>query len=80
MWQDAIKLEVSNVGMAFKFLERGEHRSLDPESSRFAGVVSRESIRIMPTHVTLNGLPLMIPMTGIQWRLVLCISLLHDIR
>ena len=105
MWQDAIRLEMSNIGVAFKILEKGEnpppgyskssghmiydvkmdftrkgrwvkdsHRTPDPESSSYAGVVSRESITILLTHAALHGLPLMIPMTGIQWRLVLCIS------
>ena len=74
-WQDAIKLEMSNVGVAFKILEKGEspppgytkssghivfdvrmsfqrkaqwvkdgHHTPDPDTSSYAGVVSRESI------------------------------------
>ena len=80
-WQDAINLEISNIGVAFKILEEGEapppgytkssghmiysvkmdftrkarwvkdgHRTPDPESSSYAGVVSRESILILLTH------------------------------
>ena len=89
-WKDAIKLEMSNVGVAFKILERGEspppgytkssvhlvfdvcmsfqrkawwvkdgHRTPDPNTSSYAGVVSRESIRILITHAALHGVPVM---------------------
>ena len=74
-WQDAIKLEMSNVGVAFKILDTGDspspgytkssghivfdvcmsfqwkawwvkdgHRTPDPDTYSYAGVVSRESI------------------------------------
>ena len=33
------------------------HRTPDPESSSYAGVVSRESIRIMLTHAALHDVP-----------------------
>ena len=90
LWQDAIRLEMSNIGVAFDILERGEnpppgyskssghmiydvkmdftrkgrwvkdgHRTPDPESSSYAGVVSRESIRILLTHAALHGVPVM---------------------
>ena len=73
-WQDAIKLEMSNVGVAFKILDKGEspspgytkssghivfdvcmsfqwkawwakdgHRTPDPDTSSYAGVVLRET-------------------------------------
>ena len=89
-WQYAIKLEMSNVGVAFKILEKGEspppgytkssghivfddsmsfhrksqwvkddHRTPDPDTSSYAGVVSRKSIRILLTHAALHGVPVM---------------------
>ena len=88
LWQDALKLEMTNVGVAFKILEHHEnvppgyrkssghiiwdlkmdftrkarwvkdgHRTPDPESSKYAGVVSRESIRILLTHAAMHGTP-----------------------
>ena len=85
---DAIRLDMTNVGVVFKILEPGEnprpgytkpsghivydvkmdvtrkgrwvkygHRTPNPETSSYAGVVSRESIRIMLTHADLHGLP-----------------------
>ena len=88
LWMDAIRLEMANVGVAFKILETGEnpppgyskssghlvydvkmdftrkgrwvkdgHRTPNPETSSYAGVVSRESIRIMLTHAALHGVP-----------------------
>ena len=36
------------------------HRTTDPESSIYAGVVSRESIRIIITHSSLNGVLVMV--------------------
>ena len=90
VWQDAIDLEMKNVGVAFKILEQGEHvppgytkssghlvfdvrmnfqckarwvkdghKTPDPETSNYAGVVSRESIRILLTHAALHGVPVM---------------------
>ena len=81
---------MSNVGVAFNILERGEspppgytkssghivydvcmrfqrksrwvkdgHRTPDPDTSSYAGVVSRESIRIFLTHADLRGVPVM---------------------
>ena len=38
---------------------RDGHCTPDPESSSYAGVVSRESIRILLTHAALNGLRVM---------------------
>ena len=35
------------------------HRTPDPESSSYAGVVSRENIRILLTHAALHGVPVM---------------------
>ena len=35
------------------------HRTPDPESSSYAGVFSRESIRILLTHADLHGVPFM---------------------
>ena len=88
LWQDAIRLEMSNISVAFKILDSGEnpppgftkssgniiydvkmdftctarwvkdgHRTPNPESSSYAGVVSRESIRIMLTHAALHDVP-----------------------
>ena len=85
-WQDAIRKEMRNVGVAFKILENDEHlppgykpssghlvfdvkmdftrkarwvkdghKTPDPETSSYAGVVSRESIRILLTHAALHG-------------------------
>ena len=81
---------MSNAGVAFNILERGEspppgytkssghivfdvcmsfqrkalwvkdgHRTPDPDTSSYAGVVSRESIRILLTHAALHGVPVM---------------------
>jgi hypothetical protein len=33
------------------------HKTPDPEGSTYAGVVSRESVRIALTYAALNGLP-----------------------
>ena len=33
------------------------HKTPDPETSNYAGVVSRESIRILLTHAVLHGVP-----------------------
>ena len=88
LWQDALKLEMTNVEVAFKILEDNEHvppgyrkssghiiwdlkmdftrkarwvkdghRTPEPLNSTFAGVLSRESIRIALTYASLNGLP-----------------------
>ena len=77
-WKDAIKLDMSNVGVAFNILQTGEspppgyakssghivfdvrmsfqrkarwvkdgHCTPDPDTSSYAGVVSRESTRIL---------------------------------
>ena len=35
------------------------HRTQDPEFSNYAGVVSRESIKILLTHAALHGTPVM---------------------
>ena len=35
------------------------HRTPDPETSKYAGVVARESIRIWLTHAALHGTPVM---------------------
>ena len=81
---------MSNVGVAFKILERGEypppgytkssghivfdvcmsfprkalwvkdsHHTPDPDTSSYAGVVSRESIQILLTRAVLHGVPVM---------------------
>ena len=86
-WQNALKKEMANVGIAFKILEDYEkipvgytkssghiifdvkmdftrkarwvkdgHKTPDPTTSSYAGVVSRESIRILLTHAALLGL------------------------
>ena len=86
MWQDAIKLGMTNVGVAFKVLEhhthvppgyrkpsghiilnlkmnvtpkarwaKDGHRTPDPEYSKYADVVSRESIRVLLTHAAMHG-------------------------
>eukprot|EP00957_Ditylum_brightwellii_P015517 1168923-Ditylum_brightwellii.AAC.1 len=34
----------------------GGHKTADPEGSTYAGVVSRESVRIALTYASLNGL------------------------
>ena len=88
LWMDAIRLEMANVGVAFKILELGENpppgyskssehmvynvkmdltrkgrwvkdgnQTPNPETSSYAGVASRESIRIMLTHAALHGVP-----------------------
>ena len=87
LWRDAIKKEMTNVGIAFEVLEDGEHapvawrklsghlvfdvkmdftrkarwvldghKTPKPTGSTYAGVVSRESIRIVFTYAALNGL------------------------
>ena len=87
-WQDAIILEMSNIGVAFKTFDTGEnppagyrkssghmiysakmdftrkviwvkdgHRTPDPETSSYAGVVSRKGIQILLTHASLHGVP-----------------------
>ena len=87
VWTKAIDKEISNVGIAFNILERGEdppmgymkvtgHLIFDvkmaftrkarfvldgrktekPDISTYAGVVSRESIRVALTYASLNGL------------------------
>ena len=86
-WQDAIKKEMHNVGIAFEILEDGEqvpvgwksasghlvfdvrmtferkarwvldgHKTAKPTGSTYAGVVSRESVRIALTYAALNDL------------------------
>ena len=87
LWRDAIKKEMTNVGIAFEVLEEGEHapvawrkvsghlvfdvkmdftrkarwvldghKTPKPTGSTYAGVVSRESVRIAFTDAALNGL------------------------
>ena len=87
MWQDAVALEMVNVGVAFEVLEEQRfvpigwrkvtghiifdvkmdftrkarwvldgHKTPDPSGSTYAGVVSRESVRIAFTYAALNGL------------------------
>ena len=89
-WSDALKKEMTNVGIAFTILEDDEklpvgykkssghiifdvkmdftrkarwvkdgHRTADPATSKYAGVVSRESIRILLTHAALHGVDVM---------------------
>ncbi|KAL7528322.1 hypothetical protein ACHAXR_005938, partial [Thalassiosira sp. AJA248-18] len=89
-WQDALNKEMTNVGIAFKILEKEEalppgykkssghiifdvkmdftrkarwvkdgHKTPDPETSSYAGVVSRESVRILLTHAALHGIGVM---------------------
>ena len=86
-WQDAIALEMVNIGVAFEVLEDQKqvpngwhkvtghiifdvkmdftrkarwvldgHKTPDPSGSTYAGVVSRESVRIAFTYAALNGL------------------------
>ena len=86
-WRDAIKKEMTNVGIAFDILDRDEkvpvgyekvtghiifdvkmdftrkarwvldgHKCPKPDMSTYAGVVSRESVRIALTYAALNGL------------------------
>ena len=86
-WQDALRKEMTNVGISFKILENDEvmpvgytkasghiifdvnmdctcksrwvkdgHRIPGPDTSSFAGVVSRESIRILLRNTALLGL------------------------
>ena len=38
---------------------KGGHRTPDPDTSSYAGVVSIESIRILLTHAALHGVPVM---------------------
>ena len=85
LWRDAIKKEMTNVGIAFEVLEEGEkapvawrkvsghlvfdvkitrkarwvldgHKMPKPTGSTYAGVVSRESVRIAFTYAALSGL------------------------
>ena len=87
LWQDALALEMTNVGIAFEVLEEGQqppvgwkkqsghlvwdlkmdftrkacwvldgHKTPDIAESTYAGVVSRESVRIAFTYAALNGL------------------------
>ena len=87
LWQDAIRKEMSNVGVAFQVLSDGQqappgwrkssghlifdvkmdftrkarwvkdgHKTPSPENSAYAGVVSRESIRIALTYAALHGI------------------------
>ena len=89
-WRDAIRKEMKNTEVAFKFLDDGEkpppgyecaplhlifdvkmdftrkarlvfggHKTVDPEGSTYAGVVSRESVRIAFTYAALMGLDVM---------------------
>ena len=86
-WQDAIKKEMVNIGIAFEILEESQptpvgwskvtghmifdvkmdftrkarwvldgHKTPSVEGSTYAGVVSRESVRIALTYAALNGL------------------------
>ena len=86
-WRDAVKKEMTNVGIAFEVLAEGAvappgwhkvtghlvfdvkmdftrkarwvldgHKTPDPIGSTYAGVVSRESVRIAFTYAALNGL------------------------
>ena len=86
-WQDAIKLEMHNVGVAFEILDENRkappgwspvtahiifdvkmdftrkarfvldgHKTADPIGSSYAGVVSRDSVRIAFTYAALNDL------------------------
>ena len=85
MWNDALKKEMYNVGVAFEILDEGAHaphgwrrvtehlvwdvkmdftrkarwvldghKTPDPIGSTYAGVVSRECVRIALTYVALN--------------------------
>ena len=85
LWRDAIKKEMTNVGIAFEVLEEGEkapvawrkvsghlvfdvkitrkarwvldgHKTPKPTGLTYAGVVSRESVRIAFTYAALSGL------------------------
>ena len=89
-WRDAIKKEMTNVSVAFDFLDDDEklpvhfkrlgvhlifdvkmdmtrkarlvadgHKTEDPISGTFAGVVSRETVRLAFTYAALNGLSAM---------------------
>ena len=91
LWNDATKKEISNIKVAFQFLEDGEeipqeykrssghmiwdvkldftrkarwvkdgHKTPDPEWSTYAGVVSRETVRIALTYAALNEIPIMV--------------------
>jgi hypothetical protein len=86
-WQEAIALEMVNIGVAFEVLDDSKkvpigwhlvtghiifdvkmdftrkarwvldgHKTPDPSGSTYAGVVSRESVRIAFTYAALNGL------------------------
>jgi hypothetical protein len=90
MWRDAIRKEMKNTEVAFKFLDDGVrpppgyecaplhlifdvkmdftrkarlvfggHKTIDPKGSTYAGVVSRESVRIAFTYAALMGLDVM---------------------
>ena len=53
---------VFDVRMSFQRKARwvkDGHRTPDPDMSSYAGVVSRESIQILLTHASLNGVPVM---------------------
>ena len=39
---------------------KGGHRTTDPESSIYSGVVSRESIRILLAHADMNGVTVVV--------------------
>ena len=87
-WADSHKKEMTNVGVAFEILPKGQrpppgwkkssghiifdvkmdgtrksrwvkdgHRTPTPETSSYAGVVSRESKRIALTHAALHDIP-----------------------
>ena len=87
LWMDGLNKEMTNVSIAFDFLDHGVkpppgytkssghliwdlkmdftrkarwvkdgHRTPDPTTSNYAGVVSRESVRIAFTYAALNGL------------------------
>ena len=53
---------IFNVKMDFtrktRWVKDG-HRTPDPETSKYAGVVSRESIGILPTHALSHGIDVM---------------------
>ena len=90
LWQDALKLEMGEIGKAVRYLPYGEqpppgyikasghiiwdvkmdlrrkarwvkdgHLTPEPETSNYAGVVSRESVRIAFTYAAMMGLPVM---------------------
>ena len=90
LWQDALALEMGEIGVAIQFLRNGErpspgavkvsghvifdckmdfrrkarwvldgHRTPEPTTANYAGVVSRESVRIAFTYAAMMGLPVM---------------------